>query len=638
MDEIKTLDEINMTCSVHNSPIGGVCSDNNCQAKTLLCIFCATDENSCIQKFNHQIITFEEYFKKFDRQIREKTEAGISNENFINNINNLNLEEIKADYLKKLNRKEEQFVEYTNNVKSKLKAAFGNEMTNRLGLNEKVLLELKISENLLENLKLYNGFDLIDTNLKEKLAGISNNYTEFKNLLLDGFLDGQVDNKEDNNINISDYKLLNKYILLLKTLQNDKLLKEKLENTLKQQDLLKIYERQLNNSSASFESFLYGLEMTVPNMITSYMIKDIDNVNFDSLRKYTSTTSSQGIFSYSNCELYNTSKKQEYCFADPKQLKHRFIITNRFQTKNTLPEMVNVFTTMDQNKYLMFSTDTGALCYCNYKDGFTKDMLFKTVEGCKGIVFKIDHYFSDKYLKDYIITVTSEKLLYLLIYNADTQTFSIINTIDFPSLCYTFEIVELTYGNPYIITCLQKASIKMYELHNIPVFKELDKVLSIVYSLKAFYNKFTKQFVLILSTGEAITLMNLETGSKIKSLTNTKKKSWYLHALAVETNNDYLIVANMQNDLGVFSYESGKLLRIIGSKTTAYRGIEVWNENYLLACNDCKEIDIYDINTGNVVHNLKNHTKAISGCKRISNNKEEMLVSFSTDGTLMLYT
>ena len=33
---IKLIDDINMICEIHNSPIGGVCSDLKCQEKPLI--------------------------------------------------------------------------------------------------------------------------------------------------------------------------------------------------------------------------------------------------------------------------------------------------------------------------------------------------------------------------------------------------------------------------------------------------------------------------------------------------------------------------------------------------------------------------------------------------------------------------
>jgi WD40 repeat protein len=637
MENLK-VDDINLTCEVHKSPIGGVCSDPTCEEKPLLCIFCAIDENSCIRKKNHQIITFEEYFNRYEKALKDKLTIGISKETLINNINKLDTDEVRSDYVKSLNKKEKAYLGYCDDVKSKLKANFAKELEIRLSFFDKALAEMKIGRDYLEKLK-ENGFDLLATDLGYRVERVKNGYTEFSQVERFDLLPSGGYGGEFVISGLNDYAFMNKYILLLKTLQNDKLLKEKLTNITRQHDALDIYEQQTDKGLENFDSFLYGWEMGVPNMLTNYMIEESGkSTNMDSLRKYMGVShNDNNIFSYSIAELFNTGKKQAFCTADPKSLKYNLTITNIFQTKNTLPEMINIFKTFDQNKYLAFSNDKGVLYYTNYNDGFKLDMPLKTIEGNKGIVYKLDHYFSESEMKDYLVTITSEKWLYIFVYNPDTQGFTLCTTFSFTSVCYSFEIIELS-GKPYILTSILKEEIKMYNFHDMKLVKSMEKINSHVYSIKSFYHKKLNQYILMIMTSDSIVLLNIETGLRIKSLINSAgKKNWFLHGIAVETENDYLIVANMQNDLGVFSFETGKLVRSFGSKTTAYRGIELWNEKYVIAGNDNKEIDIIDLTTGSLVHNLKHHTKHICGCKRIKD-KEEMLISFSMDGTLMLYT
>jgi hypothetical protein len=626
MENLKTLDNINLQCEIHKSPIGGVCSDYACTSNPLLCIFCATDEHSCIRRFNHEIITFEEYFMNYDKVLMDKVVSGLTKEALINNVIKLDIEDVRLDHLKSLDRKEKAFTGHISEIKDKLVATFAKEVGDRLSMNDKALTEIKMTEDFLASL---GGFDLIGRDITKRLEKIKSSYSEFNNIEIPG-----IDTLPAvNEVNDSDFIFVNKLVHLLKTLQGNKLLKEQFQNILKQQELLDKYENQTNTLS-NFSTFLFDLEMIVPNMITNYM-QDESKLNIEVLRKYVGVLH-DNVFSYSKPELFNTCKKQDFCTTDPKLLKYNLTITNKFQTKNTLPEMVNVFKTFDQNKYLIFSSDKSGLYYINYSEGFKTDMPLKTIEGNKGIVYKIEHYYSELTTTDYIVSITSEKILFIFIYIPSTQSFKLYKSLTFNAVCYSFDIIEL-FDKPYIITAILKDEVKMYNFHDLTLAKTMEKINSHVYSIKSFYNKKLNQYILVVMTGDSIVLINIETGVKIKSLLNPNKKNWFLHGIVIETDKDYLIVANMQNDLGVFSFETGKLLMIIGSKTTAYRGIEVWNEKYLIAANDNKEIDIYEINTGVLVHNLKSHTKHICGCRRVKE-KEEMLISFSMDGTLMLYT
>ena len=69
-----TPDDLNFLCETHNSPIGGICSDLFCTGTPLLCIMCAVDESSCVRTQSHELITFEEFFIKYEKQLNQKTE------------------------------------------------------------------------------------------------------------------------------------------------------------------------------------------------------------------------------------------------------------------------------------------------------------------------------------------------------------------------------------------------------------------------------------------------------------------------------------------------------------------------------------------------------------------------------------
>lgn len=62
-------------CKIHNSPIGGVCNDVNCnKGPQLLCMQCVTSQNSCIRAKNHKFIPIneftDEYFKQHLNELR----------------------------------------------------------------------------------------------------------------------------------------------------------------------------------------------------------------------------------------------------------------------------------------------------------------------------------------------------------------------------------------------------------------------------------------------------------------------------------------------------------------------------------------------------------------------------------------
>ena len=71
-DKPKLNININLTCQKHNSKIGGICGDINCEEISLLCIKCATDKDSCIRKLKHPLVDIEEYFETFNNDFSSK--------------------------------------------------------------------------------------------------------------------------------------------------------------------------------------------------------------------------------------------------------------------------------------------------------------------------------------------------------------------------------------------------------------------------------------------------------------------------------------------------------------------------------------------------------------------------------------
>ena len=51
-------------CKIHNSPIGGVCSDINCPS-TVMCMQCVASSNSCVRTKNHQFVPLDEFIDTY---------------------------------------------------------------------------------------------------------------------------------------------------------------------------------------------------------------------------------------------------------------------------------------------------------------------------------------------------------------------------------------------------------------------------------------------------------------------------------------------------------------------------------------------------------------------------------------------
>jgi hypothetical protein len=58
--------ESNLICEIHNSPVGGVCSDFTCNNTQFMCIKCIVDPISCVRIKGHKVISIKEFFSSIN--------------------------------------------------------------------------------------------------------------------------------------------------------------------------------------------------------------------------------------------------------------------------------------------------------------------------------------------------------------------------------------------------------------------------------------------------------------------------------------------------------------------------------------------------------------------------------------------
>jgi hypothetical protein len=116
------MDDLNFICTLHDSPIGGVCSDLFCKENNpLLCIKCAINENSCIRKYNHELITLEEFTKKYSNDLRSKfQDKEITIFELIKFISDFKFDKAEKDYLISLKEREEIFLDAEKDLTKKI--------------------------------------------------------------------------------------------------------------------------------------------------------------------------------------------------------------------------------------------------------------------------------------------------------------------------------------------------------------------------------------------------------------------------------------------------------------------------------------------------------------------------------------
>ena len=172
-------------CKIHNSPIGGVCSDINCPS-TVMCMQCVASSNSCVRTKNHQFVPLDEFIDTyFDKEYHEcKSNASYStNTNTIedickncqNIVDNFHAENEKIGsvlidtfktFIDKINQLFVQFNQNHINFIQQKEAELTASLTNLLKRTNYDLLEGFNKEQFALKLKAMKGVETLNTTIR----------------------------------------------------------------------------------------------------------------------------------------------------------------------------------------------------------------------------------------------------------------------------------------------------------------------------------------------------------------------------------------------------------------------------------------------------------------------------------------
>lgn len=648
-----SLDEVNLVCDRHQSPIGGICNDINCGENSLMCILCAVDESSCIKKYNHELVTFEEFFAKFDRTlISEQAGKKQTMFEFLKLVKELKLSEIEKNFRikfeEKVNVKNSLLIDFKKSlVETGICSIFDKKEMELRGL----LLQLEKLNSSLQNLKGL-GFEILNQNKLTRFNQICEKYDILKEIKSDlDYNETEHFNKIQNTTVMDDLDYLNSYVNFTKTLRDVPKMEDfltKARAAITEIDMLSTRSGSITGDSEDFERLLSSVEFLVPKLFsvfTKYNDSDIkDGANFKILTTFTSTVKAE-VFSYRDLTMFNTSQKMPFCSADPTLLHNSLTVVSDFQKSYSLMDMVVIFKTCDQLVYLAYSTEDYKINIIDITNGISSKMQASSLKKVNsGVVLKIEHYISKEGL-DYMISLSSDKSIHIYKYNKAEKKFAAeANFIQLKKQAYSFEVAEID-KKPHIIVNEYNSDLKAYNLYTHEVITWKVDIPLYTYAIKAFYNIFTNKTLLILSAHKAIYIFDLEAGKVILTF-NSNTITWNMGTIILKNseNKDYHLVANCQNSCAIFSLnEEIQIASIKGNdindEVNAMRGLESWSERcFAIGC-DSGKIKFFDTEQGKLINTLSGHSGVVAGVKRFQDSKKgDVLISFGADQTIRLWT
>ena len=178
-----SLNSLKITCTIHNSEIGGVCDNLDCVSKNqIMCIKCVSDQNSCIRINKHKSISISEYITKY---FTLDLKSFSQDKDFQNTVLFLSKpDQVISNYHTNMKHIRESICSTYEN----LLETIGNQFTEFKENFSKITLEneekLKESLNVLNKLTNFSDLGNLDKNkLYEKILKSQPNYLTMNNTI-----------------------------------------------------------------------------------------------------------------------------------------------------------------------------------------------------------------------------------------------------------------------------------------------------------------------------------------------------------------------------------------------------------------------------------------------------------------------
>jgi hypothetical protein len=475
--------ETNLLCDIHNSPVGGVCSDTTCIAESqLMCIKCIVDSKSCIRAKGHKIISINEYFKTIQDSLNLN---GSKNKEIIElyvKARQINISE-SVENVKKLNEQEKQNNEIMlKKFEEKLESLVKTESLK----NEKAKIE-----NLQKLEQIFIEFEnqrknLLKTINNEKLLEIQiGNYKQILFVFLQKFREKNYTLPEiQNKIEGFIYDVRN----LLK-LNNDENLNKLLDNITEyvsfiskpyETDISKFEKNYLTNFNKDIKLYFDVQDKAIHDFLnlSSSMNKEAGFKAVNAVKALISSNSSSKVSTSSSI------KKAKSIYVKSKEIKLNDFIQNYQDEEAIYVPDTNILGLLFNNSFTIFNTDDKSI---------KLSLLFQKDE----FLYQKKLYISDSYKliclftsKGELVFIDINKQLLVSQYNWEEFTNKVVNKsgIVFDVLFEKGKPISLIISQlkgPFIILDIAEGS-KLLKLRE--YIEEIEEKIKIN-CFKAIYNK-----------------------------------------------------------------------------------------------------------------------------------------------------
>ena len=565
-------------CPKHKIPYSGVCIQKNCYETGLICPKC--NPNNCVSTKGHKKMFTNEFYKLYIENLIHLVDFKA-----LNDLISIGLEVQQKQLELQAQAFEEWEIKMIDEKFSKFREHMNKKIQNFID---------KLTEKLQT---IYDDFINSNQALKTTIVEIP----DFKIENTIRYLNENKDNKEE----------IEKFMDTIKrVMDNEKLLKY-------QKDLKNvIYGKYLFEHLKNNENNLVNT-IALKNNIGEY-VKQILKCIFPE---------EKGIKIYINQNSIDFN-------SDPKDLKYKETITSKCLKSYTIDCIFDAYTSFDGNCYLASSHGTP---YRIEIYDLSNNKLTATLNVLKQI-YIIRHYAQFSKRIDYLLTTTTDKSIKIFDLNTFKEYITINNCYAGTYMYSALLLFDDLGLKNYVVTSSPNDFIKIWNFENGKFIKNVGSKEDYTYFINFWKNN--DKYFIINANADNVKIYGMEKENQLFGEYSGTERTWHMCAFVEKVNEiDTLFESDGNGYVRLWNLETHQIIKSIQCQSVSLRGINLWNQKYIIAAASDKSFKILDLEKGELVGSVSGqHLNSLCSVKKVIHPLYgESLLSGSIDGTIRLW-
>lgn len=542
--------------------------------QNLICPSCSA--NPCTSLKNHKLISLEDFFEQYFLKVQRLMD--------LNNI---------ATIIKKYNSISKE------NLEDKL---------NIFSATEKEILKQKL-EAFQERLKI---------KIQNFVGKIKKKYYEEYNAFREAN-----DRVEISSFESCETPSLEDTITFIENNKNNiKELKNLISIVKEYSDINKIYSNQKD-----YESILYS-----KNLFDQFSILSLND--FETKIRKNLNSSLEKILSELFFHKRSTQVLGGRLFkSDPRKLQFKMNLSKKSQKSYTIDSVFAVYIGNDNETYVAIPVVTFEIEIHLLKN----NEIIKLLKGHTAHIFFARYYYCKATSKHLLLSSSNDKTV--RVWDLTTYTsMKVFQNCHYGLYLYSAMLVfDYSLGKSYLVTSCPNEYMKLWDLNTGKHLHDIGQKNDYTYYINSWY--YQKEIYVINANSSTLKIYNIKGPNLLYKEFKAEKNSWHMSAFIENIQGiPYLFETDGNGYLRVWDVEKGIITKSVSSPGCSFRGLCLWNEQYVICASNDLGFKVIDIEAQKIAASITGHEKVVCSVKKATHSEYgECLITASIDGKVKLW-